>query len=1281
MSEKILSHALDSLRVSFPGRTTRVLATCALAVLAACGGGGGGPSGTSGGDGSNADLTAMHYGRLVDVYGLQKSEKGSAITLYQADVLIGPDIQDERDGSSAKRDPEILYDFISADPDTLQPRLFITREIGSKDFQEAFAALGAKLRLVAPAIFGQDTTKQPYTIVPRNGAIQLTFSASLGIDDSFFVERDASGKVIGVKNSEAVQLLKIVGNPLDTNHTGDFEVIPARIIPRGNKLVIDPVLLGSEGLQYQTRNNAAGLPEAPDQKGSNIRIALALAGALRIRALRPDVNGQFVGYNNAASQSIIRDFRSGNALDSTAEISQGFVRDPIPPRIVGELPFYLERVEPNDLLTMYVTLYKGGIAHEIDRGDALRVVIDNSGVPAAVTEVVEKPIADDGKPTVQHVKVLVRRASRLFDPDVDPTKKPGYPADPTTPDGEAWLKANAPRAVLIAEFLAERAGGKKGDDERYFVTFAPAPLPLNNGQPSPPNENISPFAGAIVRFTKPVDFATVRGLDSFFFATRDVLSKSAVDDFIAEQGIDPAAFRRAKFITPHLVAARVYDEDGSQTAIRLQSPLGFYLDEKMRLEDEGKPFAQKKYRYFAHLLAGTDGIRDLSGNTIDFQSESVRDALVIPFSLDTRKNAASQPFYPDNLTVTVARRLADSDEDEQPSYYLTNEVPKSGVTNALAYNLQDVFGAVVYLPDGTMQARPSTRVRKIVDDLNQLPPPSQNSIFRYCPETVFGESQVASPSAGTKFGAPIQNPLNPYGCRLQTVWREIDMSLSRTDAFDFNLDVEQMFWAPFTGAAITYDEFDRMSLFLGHSERRPEPCVGSTSALASLQSSGLINKFEDNFVYNSGTTGTKQDAPNPFAAYQDRNLLIDSSLAFTEPNGVNRYLPLPKFDKPYFVWRDETVMYQGGNSLTGSDVPGSNQQFKPYIISPFLGGKGRYVTQSGQTLAFNNGFWGNMNEYWIAQSSRLDNSTGGQLGTIALPLLADFWVFPDSSTLPKGNPFFATGSNGWQIALAVTSGAQPNFRALSGGGLVAGKPQFVDPTKPDWASASGAFTPTGGRTAAADNSVYWVMADFVKRQTVVTAGFMSVLNPHRMPAVVIDPRLGPYFDGNTLPPSVLPRFGYDFEPPLNTLPGGTSVVPEFRGAGVIDTLSPGSLPWRAWAEGYTANAPSADNFALDPLKAGDAHIRKFDDRPFNGQPRLFWTYYYNRNVTRYTSDPNALMDARFTSQFAGANETFLPQDVKYLNWRFIMINNVDANPPVSPKIQSFALTYRFEKTN
>ena len=66
-------------------------------------------------------------------------------------------------------------------------------------------------------------------------------------------------------------------------------------------------------------------------------------------------------------------------------------------------------------------------------------------------------------------------------------------------------------------------------------------------------------------------------------------------------------------------------------------------------------------------------------------------------------------------------------------------------------------------------------------------------------------------------------------------------------------------------------------------------------------------------------------------------------------------------------------------------------------------------------------------------------------------------------------------------------------------------------------------------------------------------------------------------------------------------------------------------------------------------------------------------------MTSYTEDLNTLMDPRFTGGFAGPFESFLPRDVKYFNWRFLMTNDVDAKPPVSPSVDTFMVTYRFEQ--
>jgi hypothetical protein len=109
---------------------------------------------------------------------------------------------------------------------------------------------------------------------------------------------------------------------------------------------------------------------------------------------------------------------------------------------------------------------------------------------------------------------------------IDPSNLPGYP--PAGPGRDTWLVANAPKLVLVAEFASVvrhcRGGGRR-----------PAQLPavhagaLNNldGPAPAANEFVSPFAGCVVRFSKPVDMETVKSADTFFFAMRDLTRRRA----------------------------------------------------------------------------------------------------------------------------------------------------------------------------------------------------------------------------------------------------------------------------------------------------------------------------------------------------------------------------------------------------------------------------------------------------------------------------------------------------------------------------------------------------------------------------------------------------------------------------------------------------------------------------------------------------------------------------------------------------------------------------------
>ncbi len=810
----------------------RVVLGYALLGLCACDGGTPGKTGGLGSaDPRKVELLQVHWGRLADVYGLRTVGNLQVPELVQTDVLLGWNIQDQRQANDGKADFRTLYDFFGSNPDTLQPRLLIPRDLSSAEFATAFAALDDQVRFVS----ADDGGSGFYPVVPRNAALRLSFSADLEVDDSFFVQRDALGQVVGVKNTQAVQLLESTGGANNSN----FRPIAVRVMVRGNEMILDPVLLGSEGLQYSSQNSAAGLPASLNQHAPNIRLALALEGPLALPGLHKDPRDNLSGLNNDGFLSVVRDFRAGNQEDDSSFLTNGFIRDAIPPRLLGRMQMYLEGVDDVAAGVKQLTIYKNGIAHELDQGDALVLYANPPDRPIASLEVLQDPGDDLGQPGVQKVRVLVRSLTAdgadLLE-SLDPSNMADYP--PAGPERDAFLVSKAPLAVLQAEFTSDRThpftGNLYGDDPRNFVTFSPEPL-ADSATGAQANANVSPFAGAVLRFSKPMDLGALRPLHHMFFATRNLFDRTAISQFLEERGMDPilldSSSFQAKFATPHLIFSQVLDQGGSQSTLLMQPTQGFYLDEAMReAAAAGDPF-----KYHLHLQAGSQGITDLAGNPLDLQSKSGRQSLVMDFTLDTRTlSGSSQPRFADNLAVYVVRRFQDEDEDERPSLYLAAEVDaKEAAGSAAAQTVDDLFGPVRVLPGQDLRARETSRFSKVVDDRNQAPPPPQTSPGWWCPKTFnssFASFGYTLPngirlSADNGFIYPIQNPLNPYGCRLQTLWREIDLSLSRDNPNDFNLDMEQMYWCPFRANAISFDEFDHVSLYLGHSEFRPELCV------------------------------------------------------------------------------------------------------------------------------------------------------------------------------------------------------------------------------------------------------------------------------------------------------------------------------------------------------------------------------------------------------------------------------------------------------------------------
>jgi hypothetical protein len=118
--------------------------------------------------------------------------------------------------------------------------------------------------------------------------------------------------------------------------------------------------------------------------------------------------------------------------------------------------------------------------------------------------------------------------------------------------------------------------------------------------------------------------------------------------------------------------------------------------------------------------------------------------------------------------------------------------------------------------------------------------------------------------------------------------------------------------------------------------------------------------------------------------------------------------------------------------------------------------------------------------------------------------------------------------NGFQIALAINSSANPFFRAFSTGGITSGgQAKKIDPDNEP--TAQGGINPgTGQSTPALDNSFYYGQADFVVRVS-------------RMHSIWFDTGLGsPTF------------FSPVVEPTPTSQPAGTQIVLAYRGANAIN---------------------------------------------------------------------------------------------------------------------------------
>jgi hypothetical protein len=375
--------------------------------------------------------------------------------------------------------------------------------------------------------------------------------------------------------------------------------------------------------------------------------------------------------------------------------------------------------------------------------------------------------------------------------------------------------------------------------------------------------------------------------------------------------------------------------------------------------------------YFVRLTGGAQGVRDLAGNPLG------HDLSQTMFTLAAGEAAQ------DTGSLSLTFDQTDEDGDGAP----------------------ELRGQVLYdLTEATIRGRSVLRFSSVVD-------PVQPMI-----------------GAMNSFPASVQTPLNPFGAKLMSTWRYIDMGFGLLDDAFHNLDVEGLAWAPFGGAAFA-DQFTQFRMALAHSLYLPDEVV-SGGLLPAFKNSGLVVNYDQNLLSQSEDPLTVVHDKLKGYTINPANLFTAATGTAMMPWPLNEGIPQSEFS--YWTWRDTAKLSHGAPNGGGAD---------PHSLEQVLG-----VSP--------------LESFYKA----------GDVPTIGLSLLAEFRCYPDAAAL---------GLNGFQTSFALNSSYKPTFRAYSAGGVSTTGTKFVDPDNEP--IATGGISSSGVPTNPIDNVVYWGQADFVVR--------------------------------------------------------------------------------------------------------------------------------------------------------------------------------------------------------
>lgn len=504
-----------------------------------------------GGTAQGLQLIEMQWGRLADIY--DTGPQGERRLVYP-DFLIGEEVRDASEAGVLK------WDF-ETNPVTGEASLQINVDIEAQPDLFDFRILEATAGLKTIQNKGIDPSElPPFPLVVRNAAVAVRFNDLLDADS--------------IKLNETVKLL--TGTPAITPFDARLFADPSRggISPvdgafHSSRLIIDFTINEAElgSINEVVELNGIGLPESEDSQTANVllRIPTQLDASATQFALLTNVRGKPLDPNlnepldfQSATLDAVRAMRSGNASD----LNNGFLIDQDRPQVIGVQPVVIlsaadlpSTPDPRDLSIAY--------SYQVPS-----CAIDPSAFDVLTLGELNLEVVAPGTVVGATANNIVVRVPVGFD-----------------------LPTSADLVGQPAQFQTAWRDTLPENQAACFVRFTP----VAGVQPV---AGVSPDAAVIVRFSEPLDPATVRPFDTMYIATSQLIDAAETEG--------PTAPRLGDLVVGSVVPSPDFTEFKFDPAVPFDHVPGnaesYFLNLRSELSEE--------------VVGETVGIVDLAGNAL-----------------------------------------------------------------------------------------------------------------------------------------------------------------------------------------------------------------------------------------------------------------------------------------------------------------------------------------------------------------------------------------------------------------------------------------------------------------------------------------------------------------------------------------------------------------------------------------------------------------------------------------------------------------------------------------